>query len=31
MPGTAMAYVNELGEADIEALIAYLKSEVTKP
>jgi cytochrome c len=31
VPGTAMAYVNELGEADIEALIAYLKSEVTKP
>lgn len=31
VPGTAMAYVNDLSDTDIEALIAYLKSEVAKP
>jgi cytochrome c len=31
VPGTSMAYVNELSDADIEALITYLKTEVTKP
>lgn len=30
-PGTSMAYVNTLSASDIEALIAYLKSEAAKP
>ena len=27
VPGTSMAYSNSLGEADIEALLVFLKSE----
>ncbi len=27
VPGTSMAYANALGEADIEALLVYLKTE----
>ncbi len=30
VPGTSMAYVNALGDADVEALLAYLKAE-TQP